>query len=145
MERKVPSNRRKESTCHLPRSDKAPFVWFRSPNLMDLMDLMGWLVSSKINEPNQYMMVDSAVSKLRLNFFSASARCTPCFWCNMISRCGPCLWMRHPHAGIRWEGTRVQGLFCAWHPSKALVLQSDVIVQKWQWNEDFLIVIGRVL
>lgn len=86
-------------TCHLLSSNKALFVWFWSPNLMDF--LMARLPK---NQPNQ-------INHSRLNFFSA-ARCTPCFWCNMISRCGLCLWTRHPHVGIRWEviwGS--QGLF----------------------------------
>lgn len=30
-------------------------------------------------------------------------------------------------------------------PQKRLVLQSDMIVRKWHWNVEFLIVIGRVL
>jgi len=70
--------------------NKPLFVWFWSPNLMDF--LMARLLK---HQPNQ-------INHSRLNFFSA-ARCTPCFWCNMISRCGLCLWTRLPHVGIRWE------------------------------------------
>ena len=121
-------------TCHLLSSNKALFVWFWSPNLMDF--LMARLPK---NQPNQ-------INHSRLNFFSA-ARCTPCFWCNMISRCGLCLWTRHPHVGIRWEVILgFPGSFLTNDiPQKRLVLQSDMIVRKWHWNVEFLIVIGRVL
>ena len=87
--------------------NKALFVWFWSPNLMDF--LMARLLK---HQPNQ-------INHSRLNFFSA-ARCTPCFWCNMISRCGLCLWTRHPHVGIRWEVILgfPGSFFYAWHPSK---------------------------